>query len=153
METNHSVELLLSMARAEAMHGTPPARGEPDIAVLIVDDQPAYRTAMREVVEATPGLRIAGEADSGEAAIAAAQDLSVQLVIVDKRMPGMSGFETCRAITERHPGIAVVVCSVEDPDPVTGKAHGAAAVMRKQDLSRDRLLGIVRARAGSESRR
>jgi DNA-binding NarL/FixJ family response regulator len=153
METNHSVELLLSMTRAEAMHGTAPARGETDISVLIVDDQPAYRTAMREVVQATPGLRLAGEADSGEAAIAAVQDLSVQLVIVDKRMPGMSGYEACRAITARDPGIVVVVCSVEDPDPVSGKAHGAAAVIRKQDLSRDRLLGIVRARAGWESRR
>jgi DNA-binding NarL/FixJ family response regulator len=153
METNHSVELLLSMARAEAMHGTPPARAETDIAVLIVDDQPAYRTAMRDVVEATPGLWLVGEADSGEAAIAAAQDLSVQLVIVDKRMPGMGGFEACRAITERDPRIVVVVCSVEDPDPVTGRAYGAAAVIRKQDLSRDRLLGIVRARAESGSQR
>jgi DNA-binding NarL/FixJ family response regulator len=121
--------------------------------VLVVDDQPSYRAAMRDVVEATPGLRLAGEADSGEASIEAAQDLSVQMVLMDKRMPGMNGFEACRAITERDPGILVVVCSVEDPDPVAGKAHGAAAVIRKQDLSRDRLLGIVRARAGSESQR
>jgi DNA-binding NarL/FixJ family response regulator len=112
---------------------------------------------MRDVVEATPGLRLAGEADSGEAAIAAVQDLAAQLVIVDKRMPGMNGFAVCRAITERDPGIVVVVCSVEDPDPVAGRAHGAAAVIRKQDLSRDRLLAIVsehlRAQAESESRR
>jgi DNA-binding NarL/FixJ family response regulator len=124
------------------MHGTTRA-GEMNIAVLIVDDKPAYRAAMREVVEATPGLRLVGEADSGEAAIAAAQERSVQLVIVDKRMPGMNGFEACRAITERDPGIVVVVCSVEDPDPDAGRAHGAAAVIRKQDLSRERLLAIV----------
>jgi DNA-binding NarL/FixJ family response regulator len=121
--------------------------------VLIVDDQPSYRAAMRDVVEATPGLRLAGEADSGAAAIAAAEELLVQMVLMDKRMPGMNGFDACRAITERDPEIIVVVCSVEDPNPVIGKAHGAAAVIRKQDLSRDRLLGIVRAREGSESRR
>ena len=41
------------------MHGTPPARAETDIAVLIVDDQPAYRTAMRDVFfnhRKSPGL-------------------------------------------------------------------------------------------------
>jgi DNA-binding NarL/FixJ family response regulator len=116
-----------------------------EVAVLIVDDQPSYRAAMRDVVKATPGLRLAGEADSGEAAIAAARELAVQLVLMDKRMPGMNGFEACRAITQRDPGIVVVVCSVEDPDPVAGQVHGAAAVMRKQDLTRDGLRGIVRA--------
>jgi DNA-binding NarL/FixJ family response regulator len=135
------------------MPGTPPARAQTEVAVLIVDDQPSYRAAMRDVVEATPGLRLAGEADSGAAAIAATQELSVQMVLMDKRMPGMNGFDACRAITERDPEIIVVVCSVEDPDPVIGKAHGAAAVIRKQDLSRNRLLGIVRVREGSESRR
>jgi len=130
------------------MRGTAAARAESDVAVLIVDDKPTYRAAMRDVVEATPGFRLAGEADSGEAAIAAAQQLSVQLVIVDKRMPGMNGFEACRAITQRNPGVAVVVCTVEDPDPVTGRAHGAAAVIRKQDLSRDCLLAIARTHLG-----
>jgi DNA-binding NarL/FixJ family response regulator len=116
--------------------------------VLIVDDQSPYRAAMREVVEATPGLRLAGEAESGEIAVAAVQELAVQLVLMDKRMPGMNGFEACRAITERDRRIVVVVCSVEDPDPVAARAHGAADVMRKQDLSRDRLLAIVRAHLG-----
>lgn len=130
------------------MARTPRGRAETEVAVLIVDDQPPYRAAMRDVVEATPGLRLAGEADSGEAAIAAAHELAAQVVLMDKRMPGMSGFEACRAITERDPGIVVVVCSVEDPDPVAGRAHGAAAVLRKQDLTRDGLLAIVRARLG-----
>jgi DNA-binding NarL/FixJ family response regulator len=145
MDVNHSVE---SVLRAESMHGTPPPRAQTEVAVLIVDDQPSYRSAMREVVEATPGLRLVGEADSGEAAIAAAQELAVRMVLMDKRMPGMNGFEACRAITERDPGIVVVVCSVEDPDLVSGRAHGAAAVMRKQDLSRDRLIAIAKAHLG-----
>jgi two-component system, NarL family, invasion response regulator UvrY len=130
------------------MHGTPPAQGETEVAVLIVDDQPSYRAAMRDVVEATPGLRLAGEADSGESAITAAQELAVDVVLIDKRMPGMSGFEACRTLTQRDPGIVVVVCSVEDPDPVAGRAHGAAAVMRKQDLTRDGVRTIVRDHLG-----
>ena len=127
------------------MHGTPQVEAETEVTVLIVDDQPSYRAAMREVVEATLGLRVAGEAASGQAAITAARELSVQMVLMDKRMPGMNGFEACRAITRQNPGSVVVVCSVEDPDPADGRTHGAAAVIRKQDLSRDRLLAILRA--------
>jgi DNA-binding NarL/FixJ family response regulator len=116
--------------------------------VLVVDDQATYRAAMREVVEATPGLELVGEAESGEAAVAAATELTPQLVIMDKRMPGMGGLAACRAIADHDADIVVVLCSVEDPDPVTAEAHGAAAMIRKQDLSRERLREIVRARLG-----
>lgn len=130
------------------MHDRPREGGRGDVAVLVVDDQATYRAAMRDVVEATPGLELVGEAESGEAAIAAAHETTPQVVLMDKRMPGMDGLTACRAITDRDPGIVVVLCSVEDPDPVTAQAHGAAAMIRKQDLSRARLLAIVRTHLG-----
>ncbi len=101
----------------------------------MVDDHPTYRAVMREVVEGTPGLETAGEADSGEAAIGAVERLAVGVVIMDKRMPGMGGLAACRIITDRHPDIAVIVCSVEDPAAYEAEPYGAAAVIRKQDLS------------------
>ena len=130
------------------MHGRPPGEGEAIVSVLVVDDQATYRTVMREVVEATPGLELVAEAESGEAAVAAAAEHSPQLVLMDKRMPGLGGLAACRAITGRDAGIIVVLCSVEDPDPVTAAAHGATAMIRKQDLSRERLREIVTARLG-----
>jgi DNA-binding NarL/FixJ family response regulator len=114
--------------------------------VLVVDDQASYRAAMREVVEAMPELELVGEADSGEAAVAAVAEVSPQLVLMDKRMPGMGGLAACRAITERDADIIVVLCSVEEPDPVTAEAHGATAMLPKQDLSRARLREIISAR-------
>lgn len=101
----------------------------------MVDDHPTYRAVMREVVDATPGLKMAGEADSGEAAIDAVQQLAVRVIIMDKRMPGMGGLAACRIITDRDPGVAVIVCSVEDPAAYEAEPYGAAAVIRKQDLS------------------
>ncbi len=101
----------------------------------MVDDHPTYRAVMREVVEGTPGLETVGEADSGEAAIEAVERLAVRVLIMDKRMPGMGGLAACRIITGRHPDIAVIVCSVEDPAAYEAEPYGAAAVIRKQDLS------------------
>jgi DNA-binding NarL/FixJ family response regulator len=105
------------------------------VSVLVVDDQHTYRRAMMEVVIATDGFALAGEADSGDAALAAADELSPALVVMDKRMPGMDGHEATRRLTERHPGIVVLIVSVEDPDPSSARSAGAAAAAHKRDLS------------------
>ena len=130
------------------MHGRSRGGDQARVSVLVVDDQASYRAAMREVVQAMPELELVAEADSGEAAVAVAAELSPQLVLMDKRMPGMGGLAACRAITGRHADILVVLCSVEDPDPVAAAAHGAMVMLRKQDLSRARLREIIGARLG-----
>jgi DNA-binding NarL/FixJ family response regulator len=131
------------------MHGRgEEGRGPALVSVLVVDDKAIYRSAMRDVVQATPGLELVGEAESGEAAIAATAEHSPQVVLMDKRMPGIGGLAACRAITDRDPDVIVILCSVEDPDPALAQAHGAAAMIRKQDLSRERLRELVGARLG-----
>jgi DNA-binding NarL/FixJ family response regulator len=105
------------------------------VRVLVVDDQPTYRRAMIEVVDAAEGFELAGEADSGEAALAAAEVHSPALVLMDKRMAGMDGHEATRRLTERHPGVVAVIVSVEDPDPSKASAAGAAVAVNKRDLS------------------
>jgi DNA-binding NarL/FixJ family response regulator len=128
------------------MQGTPRAGEGSTISVLVVDDQASYRAAMREVVRATAELELVGEAESGEHAITAVAELAPQVVLMDKRMPGMGGLAACRAITDRDPAIIVILCSVEDPDAESAQAHGAAAMIHKKDLSRGLLLEIVRGR-------
>ena len=103
--------------------------------VLVVDDHKLYRQAMIEVLAAADGFALAGEVDSGEAALAAADELSPALVLMDKRLPGMDGYDAARRLTERHPGIVVVIVSVEDPDPASARSAGAAATIHKRDLS------------------
>jgi DNA-binding NarL/FixJ family response regulator len=105
------------------------------VRVLVVDDQETYRRAMIEVVAAADGFVLAGEADSGDAALSAADELSPALVLMDKRMPGMNGHEATRRLTERHPGLVVVIVSVEDPDPESARMAGAAVAVHKRDLS------------------
>ena len=115
--------------------------------VLVVDDHPAYLGVMRDVVQATHGLELAGEATSGEEAIEAVVRLAAAMVIMDKRMPGIGGLAACRVITQRHPGVAVILCSVEDHDHDAVNAYGATAVIRKQDLSPATLQNLLAPRS------
>jgi two-component system invasion response regulator UvrY len=105
------------------------------VSVLVVDDQDLFRAVMRDVVEATPGMTLAGEAASGEAAVDALDELSPELVIIDKRMPGIGGIEAARRIRARRPDIVVVLVSVESPSPEALEESGGAAFLNKRELS------------------
>jgi DNA-binding NarL/FixJ family response regulator len=107
-----------------------------DVAVLVVDDQETFRSVLRELVTATDGFALVGEAASGEDALTAAEELSPRLVFMDKRMPGIGGIEASRVLTGRHPEIVVILISIEDPpDSQILRSCGAAAFVRKEMLS------------------
>jgi two-component system invasion response regulator UvrY len=110
-------------------------RSDPAVRVLIVDDSEPFRSVLREVVEATPGMAHVGEAASGEAALEAADRLGPQLVIIDKRMPGIGGLETARRIRSRHPGAVVVLASAETPRSDALDAAAAHAFVHKRELT------------------
>jgi two-component system, NarL family, invasion response regulator UvrY len=110
-------------------------RRESGVTVLVVDDQEPFREVAKELVAATDGFRLIGEATSGEEALAAADELCPQLVIMDKRLPGLSGAEATRLIKSRHPTVVVVIVSVEEPHAEVLQSSGAAEFIRKQELS------------------
>jgi DNA-binding NarL/FixJ family response regulator len=105
------------------------------VEVLIVDDQEAFRTALRELVSGTPGMMLVGEATSGEGAVEAVERLTPSMVIMDVRMPGIGGVEATRQLTDAYPGMLVLLVSVEPGDPEVVRSSGAGAFLRKQQLS------------------
>ena len=107
----------------------------PRVSVLVVDDQVLFRDVMRDVVHATPGMALAGEAASGEAAIDAVHELSPQMVIMDKRMPGIGGIEAARRVRASHPAVVVILVSVEVASPEALEESGGAAFLNKRELS------------------
>jgi DNA-binding NarL/FixJ family response regulator len=113
-----------------------PADAHGDVGVLIVDDQPFFRSAARDVIGALPGFHAVAEASSGREAVAAVGRLHPELVLLDVRMPGMDGIETARRITAEHPQTVVVLISIEDIAgvPSSARSCGAAALVRKQDF-------------------
>jgi two-component system, NarL family, invasion response regulator UvrY len=106
------------------------------VTVLVVDDQPIFLRAARELIAATPGFEVVGEATSGRDALEMANRVRPDLVLLDVRMPGMDGIETARRLAEVAPDAFVVLISLEAAVRLDGGVPvGVDAHVRKQDLS------------------
>jgi two-component system, NarL family, invasion response regulator UvrY len=105
-----------------------------NVTVRAVDDQAVFRRTARSLIAATPGFKQVGEAASGPEALELAAVLQPDLMLVDVVMPGMDGIETARRLAGVDPGGVVVLISVDELPPSAASA-GAAAYVRKQDLS------------------
>lgn len=81
------------------------------IRILLVDDHRIIREALRVVLEQDSGLRIVGEAGDGESALALAEKLQPDVVVMDIAMPGMTGIEATRQLSVKHPHIKVLALS------------------------------------------
>jgi DNA-binding NarL/FixJ family response regulator len=119
-------------------------RNDGVVGVLTVDDHEVFLSAVREVIDATPGFVSVGEACCGEEALLLVDDREPELVLVDVRMPGMNGIETTKRIKEAHPETVVVLISIQKlPDGRAAAADsGAVAVVRKQDFGSRVLRGL-----------
>ncbi|WP_027087777.1 response regulator [Cohnella panacarvi] len=84
------------------------------IRVLIADDHPHAREGMRTILSAEPSFLVVGEASSGELAIALADELQPELVLMDIHMPGMGGLEAVKAIKSSQPHAKIVIVTVSD---------------------------------------
>ncbi|HKG62928.1 MAG TPA: response regulator transcription factor [Solirubrobacteraceae bacterium] len=105
------------------------------VRVLTIDDQAIFRALARDVIEATPGFASVGDAASGEEGLSAVGRLNPDLVLLDVRMPGMSGIEAARLLVARHPEVVVVLISIEERIDVPSAAQlDAVPLVRKQDF-------------------
>ena len=103
------------------------------IRVLLVDDQGLFREALATLLGLHSQLEIVGEAGDGEAGVALAQTLRPDVVLMDLRMPGMSGVEATRRLRSLVPEARVLVLTTfEDDDEVLAAIDaGAAGYMLK----------------------
>lgn len=76
--------------------------------VLIVDDHPSFRASARRMLEAS-GYSVVGEAADGEAAIAAADALDPDLILLDVQLPDLDGFEVAARIAAQAGGEPTIV--------------------------------------------
>jgi DNA-binding NarL/FixJ family response regulator len=106
------------------------------VGVVTVDDQPLFRQAARAVIDATPGFALLGEAGTGEEAVGLAARLQPDLMIVDYRLPGISGLETSARLARLRPRPFVLLVSSDAGPalPELAVAHGAVAFLPKHAL-------------------
>jgi DNA-binding NarL/FixJ family response regulator len=107
------------------------------VSVLIVDDQLPFRAVARTVIGLTAGFEVAGEAETGEEAVALAVDRPPDLVLMDINLPGISGIEATRRIIASHPETTVVLLSTYTAAdlPADATTCGATTYLNKEDLT------------------
>ena len=116
------------------------------LTVLIVDDHPSFRATARALLEAE-GYAVVGEAADGASAVAAALELSPDLILLDVQLPDFDGFEVAarlrRAINGDGPAI-VLTSSRERADfgPLVAES-GARGFVPKAELSGQALAALL----------
>lgn len=114
--------------------------------VLLADDHPFFRDGMRMFLETAPDIAVVGEAATGDEAVAQATALAPDVVLMDIKMPGLSGIEATRRILTADPGVRVLVVTMFDDDATvfTAMRAGARGYVLK-DAAKDDVLAALRA--------
>lgn len=117
------------------------------LTVLIADDQPLMRGALRTCLEAEPDIAVVGEAGDGAEAVRMAQRLRPSVVVVDLRMPIMDGIEATRRIValplEPPPGV-LVMTTFDLDEYIIGALRAGARGFLVKDSPPEELVRAVR---------
>jgi len=119
--------------------------GTMTIRMLIADDQALTRLGVRAILEDARDIEIVGEAGSGDEALAMAQDLHPDVVLMDVRMPPGDGIEATRKIRERCPETQVLILTGHGDSRFLQRAATAGAVgFVLKDISSADLASAIR---------
>jgi two-component system nitrate/nitrite response regulator NarL len=114
------------------------------IRVMLVDDHPLVRSAVRQAIDA-PDVEFVGEAGTAEDAYAVAMHSKPDVMLVDIELPGASGVQLLRELVPRLPNTRFVMLTVStaDDDVLEAIDYGASGYLTK-DLTPEALLRAVR---------
>ncbi len=114
---------------------TPPDETPRRKKVLLVDDSPVIRMALRRAVEADPELRVVGEASNGRQAVEKTHALAPDVIAMDFHMPDMNGIQATQQIMAERPTPIVIVSGLLDQEESTANfialEAGALALVSK----------------------
>jgi DNA-binding NarL/FixJ family response regulator len=96
------------------IHGASTSSSLYSIRILLADDHALLRQGTAELLRREPDLQMVGEAGDGQRAIELTEKLQPDLVIMDVRMPVLSGIEATRRIHQSAPGVRVLVLTAHD---------------------------------------
>jgi DNA-binding NarL/FixJ family response regulator len=115
------------------------------IRILIADDHPMMREALKTALEDEKDLIIIGEASNGLEAIALAETHHPDVILIDLLMPGMNGLEAIARLVDTDPNTKIlVVTSLEDEEKVTAAIQAGALGYFPKTAPRSFLLEAIR---------
>ena len=119
------------------------------IRVLLVDDHSIVRDGLKRILAATTDLQVAGEAASGEAALALVKANDYDVAMIDMSMPGLSGIDLIKRLKLEKPKLRILVLSMHGEQQYAARAlkAGAAGYLNK-DSAAELMLGALRKIAG-----
>src|SRR5256714_1879404 len=122
------------------------------IRLLIIDDHEMVREGLKAILIAEPDFSIIGEAANAEQALELIERLRPDIALLDIRLPGVSGIEVCRTMTERYPETAVIILTTfTDENLVAQCVQAGARGFIVKDIERFDLKRAIRAVARGEA--
>jgi DNA-binding NarL/FixJ family response regulator len=114
------------------------------IKVLIAEDHDVVREGLKLLISSDPGLKVAGEASSGEAAVRLARKLHPDVVLMDLSMPKGNGLDATREICRDDPHTKVLVLSAYQDEETVQRVMeaGVAGYMTKHSAAEELLTAI-----------
>jgi two-component system, NarL family, response regulator DevR len=122
------------------------------IRLLIIDDHEMVREGLKAMLTAEADFEIVGEAANAEQAYGLIARSHPDVILLDIRLPGLSGIEVCRSVTERYPETAVIILTTFSDDTLVAQCiqAGARGFIVK-DIERFDLKRSIRAVARGEA--
>jgi DNA-binding NarL/FixJ family response regulator len=122
------------------------------VRVLLADDHPVFRHGLHDLLDDADDVQVVGEAGSGEEAVHLSAELQPDVVLMDVKMPGMSGIEASRRVREVCPAAHILILTMfEDDGTVFAAMRAGARGYVLKDADKDDLLRAVRSVARGEA--
>lgn len=120
--------------------------------IMLADDHPLLRQALRNVLEKQPDFEVIAEASDGEEAVALATKLIPDVAIMDISMPKLNGLEATRQIKTNCPTIAILVLTVHsDKEHILSLLQAGAGGYLTKSVYGDEVIHAVRALVSGET--
>ena len=115
------------------------------VRVVLADDHPVVRQGLRRLLEGEPDLTVVGETGEGREVVALVARTEADVLVVDLRLPGLSGLEITRQVSRERPATRVLVLSMHATEAyvLEALANGASGYALK-DSSADETLRAIR---------
>jgi len=112
--------------------------------ILLVDDYPAVRRMIKEIIEAQPDLQVVGELNDGLELLKYLEKFPANLVILDISMPNLGGFEATLRIKEKYPEVKVLILTIHKYKEYVQRARalGAEGYLLKEAVDEQLLSAI-----------